>query len=80
MNRSNAIFSVFSLIKVYLQILGYSVFIDIEKLPVGKFDENLLKSIGRSRCFIIVLTSNALDRCIGDSQGNDWIHKVTDVF
>lgn len=64
-----------SLIKVYLQILGYSVFIDIEKLPVGKFDENLLRSIGKSRCFIIVLTSHALDRCLGDNQCNDWIHK-----
>ena len=66
----------FSLLKVFLQLRGYSVFLDIEKLNAGKFDEGLLASIVASKNFILVLTPNALDRCIGDVTKKDWIHRV----
>ena len=65
-----------SLLKVHLQLRGFSVFLDIEKLAAGKFDEGLVASIQSSKNFILVLTPNALDRCIGDTECKDWIHKV----
>ena len=65
-----------SLLKVHLQLRGFSVFIDVERLEAGKFDNNLLNSIKQAKHFILVLTPNALDRCIGDSECKDWIHRV----
>ena len=66
----------FSLLKVYLEIRGQRVFIDIDGMLAGKFDENLLKTIDRSRTFLLVLSPNTLDRCVGDLEGKDWVHRV----
>lgn len=66
-----------SLLKVHLQLRGYVVFLDIEKLRAGKFDDNLLNSVRNARNFILVLTPNALDRCMGDFEQKDWIHRVS---
>ena len=65
-----------SLLKVHLQLRGFSVFLDIDRLRAGKFDENLLMNIKLAKHFLLVLTNNALDRCIGDSERQDWVHKV----
>lgn len=70
----------FSLLKVHLQLRGYSVFIDVERLEAGKFDNNLLQSIKTAKNFILVLTPKSLDRCIGDNDCKDWVHKVIDGF
>ncbi|KAK3084426.1 hypothetical protein FSP39_013378 [Pinctada imbricata] len=64
-----------SLLKVHLQLRGFSVFLDIDRLRAGKFDENLLMNIKMARHFLLVLTPNALDRCMGDIEQQDWIHK-----
>ncbi|CAG0888489.1 unnamed protein product [Cyprideis torosa] len=64
-----------SLLKVHMQLRGFSVFIDVERLEAGKFDNNLLQSIRQAKHFLLVLTPNALDRCIGDDQTKDWVHK-----
>lgn len=64
-----------SLLKVHLQLRGFSVFIDVERLEAGKFDNNLLDSIKTAKNFILVLSQNALDRCIGDHECKDWVHK-----
>lgn len=66
-----------SLLKVHLQLRGFSVFIDVERLEAGKFDNNLLQSIQKARHFLLVLTPNALDRCLGDSEQKDWVHRVS---
>ena len=66
----------FSLLKVHLQLRGFSVFLDIERLNAGKFDEGLLTSISQSKNFILVLTQDALERCKGDTQKKDWVHRV----
>lgn len=68
----------FSLLKVHLQLRGFTVFIDIERLRAGKFDESLLESVRHASNFIIVLTPNSLDRCVGDDEKKDWVHKVSD--
>ncbi|KAL4223243.1 Sterile alpha and TIR motif-containing protein 1 [Mactra antiquata] len=64
-----------SLLKVHLQLRGFSVFLDIDRLRAGKFDENLLMNIKLAKHFLLVLTTNALDRCIGDTDRADWVHK-----
>ncbi|KAF5306190.1 hypothetical protein FQR65_LT07467 [Abscondita terminalis] len=64
-----------SLLKVHLQLRGFSVFIDVERLEAGKFDNNLLQSIQKAKHFLLVLTPNALERCIGDSDRKDWVHR-----
>jgi len=55
------------------------VFIDVERLEAGKFDNNLLQSIKQAKNFILVLTPKSLDRCIGDNECKDWVHKVMNV-
>lgn len=67
-----------SLLKVHLQLRGFSVFIDVERLEAGKFDNNLLNSIRQAKHFILVLTPSALDRCIEDFECKDWVHRVSD--
>ncbi|RZC34291.1 sterile alpha and TIR motif-containing protein 1, partial [Asbolus verrucosus] len=64
-----------SLLKVHLQLRGFSVFIDVERLEAGKFDNNLLQSIQKAKHFLLVLTPNALERCIGDAERKDWVHR-----
>lgn len=65
-----------SLLKVHLQVRGFSVFIDVEKLEAGKFEDKLIQSVQRARNFILVLSANALDKCMGDAATKDWVHKV----
>lgn len=65
-----------SLLKVHLQVRGYSVFIDVEKLEAGKFQDKLIQSVQRAKNFILVLSANALDKCMGDTDMKDWVHKV----
>ncbi|XP_022916162.1 NAD(+) hydrolase sarm1 isoform X2 [Onthophagus taurus] len=64
-----------SLLKVHLQLRGFSVFIDVERLEAGKFDNNLLQSIQKAKHFLLVLTPNALERCVGDVEKKDWVHR-----
>jgi len=64
-----------SLLKVHLQLRQFSVFIDVERLEAGKFDNNLLHNIRQARHFLLVLTPNALDRCVEDSECKDWVHR-----
>lgn len=66
-----------SLLKVHLQLRGFTVFIDVERLEAGKFDNNLLNSIRQAKHFILVLTPAALDRCVGDDECKDWVHRVS---
>ena len=51
-----------SLLKVLLTIRNLSVFLDVDRLEAGKFDNNLLQSIRSARNFVLVLTPGAMDR------------------
>lgn len=55
-----------------LQKAGYSVFLDLEQLNSGKFNEKLLEVIEGCEDFILVLPPNALNRC-NDPQ--DWVRR-----
>lgn len=69
-----------SLLKVHLQLRGFTVFIDVERLEAGKFDNNLLQSIRQAKHFILVLTPSALDRCKEDYECKDWVHRVSNLI
>ncbi|KAG8122530.1 hypothetical protein E2320_018014 [Naja naja] len=64
-----------SLLKVHLQLHGFSVFLDVEKLEAGKFEDKLTQSVMSARNFVLVLSVQALDRCKGDNACKDWVHK-----
>ena len=50
--------------------LGYSVFFDVESLRSGDFNTKLYDVIDSCKDFIIVLSPNALDRCVNKG---DWV-------
>lgn len=52
------------------------MFIDIDKLDAGAFDQKLIDSVRMAKHFVLILSPNALDRCIDDNERKDWIHKV----
>ncbi|CAH6785834.1 NAD(+) hydrolase SARM1 [Phodopus roborovskii] len=64
-----------SLLKVHLQLHGFSVFIDVEKLEAGKFEDKLIQSVMAARNFVLVLSAGALDKCMQDHGCKDWVHK-----
>lgn len=69
-----------SLLKVHLQLHGFSVFIDVEKLEAGKFEDKLIQSVMSARNFVLVLSPNALDKCMEDPECKDWVHKVGEAI
>lgn len=64
-----------SLLKVHLHLRGLSVFLDVEELGSGKFDKAILSTISQSSNMVLVLSAAALDRCKGDSNLQDWVHR-----
>ena len=51
------------------------MFLDVSGLEAGKFDASLLQHIQQSRNFLLVCTPGSFDRCRGDDEMKDWIHK-----
>src|SRR5437764_13234767 len=59
------------LLQTQLQKQGVTAFLDRD-LRRGVFDDMLLRRIGESPSFLIILTPHALDRC---SDEEDWLRK-----
>ena len=59
-------------VKDALKARGFSVFMDIEDLKSGKFNEALLQKIGAATDFLVILTPGCLERC---QDGEDWLRK-----
>lgn len=49
---------------------GYNVFLDVEVLRSGKFNEALYQKIEECNYFLLLLPPNGLDRCISE---DDWV-------
>lgn len=49
---------------------GFSVFLDLEELRAGPFNEKLYAAIDACENFVLVLPPNSLDRC---NVENDWV-------
>uniref|UniRef100_A0A8C4LQ70 NAD(+) hydrolase SARM1 n=1 Tax=Equus asinus asinus TaxID=83772 RepID=A0A8C4LQ70_EQUAS len=78
--RRNSGSQLASLLKVHLQLHGFNVFIDVEKLEAGKFEDKLIQSVMGARNFVLVLSAGALDKCMQDHDCKDWVHKVGAVL
>ena len=51
---------------------GYSVFFDTDSLRNGAFNQELINVIRNCKDFILILSPNALDRCVNDG---DWVRQ-----
>ena len=60
------------LIASSLRGAGYDVFLDVESLRSGKFNEQLFDVIDSCKDFLVVLPEGALERC---SDPEDWVRK-----
>ena len=49
---------------------GFNVFYDIYSMKLGEFDKQIIQHINSSDYFILILSSNALDRCCSE---DDWV-------
>lgn len=54
----------------YLKNMGYSVFLDVDELKSGPFNERLYEVIDGCLDFLLVLPQKSLDRC---REENDWL-------
>ena len=52
--------------------LGYKTFYDIDSINNGRFDEKIYDYMEQSDNVIVVLSPNALDRCVNEA---DWLRK-----
>ncbi len=60
-----------------LEKQNVSGFIDVEDLEGGFWDVQLMDNIEISPNFILILSNGTLDRCKGDWNYTDFLHKVT---
>ena len=60
------------LVATHLRAAGYRVFIDVEALRGGKFNEQLFDVIDNCKDLLVILPEHALDRC---SDPEDWVRK-----
>lgn len=58
------------LIRNELMKRNISVFLDVEELSSGKFNEKLCDSIAKANNFLLILSKGALDRC---ENKDDWV-------
>ncbi|XP_001949141.1 sterile alpha and TIR motif-containing protein 1-like [Acyrthosiphon pisum] len=60
-----------SLLKVYLKIRGYNVFLDVKRSDDAKSRHHVLQTIRQTKNFIIVLTPGSLEKNLMDSSAGD---------
>jgi serine/threonine protein kinase len=63
------------LIRSELQQRGRRVFLDVDDLRSGHFDETLLTHIERAPNFLLILTPDSLARCVDQ---DDWLRREID--
>ena len=63
------------LIKVLLAERNVTAYIDVEDLDGGVWDVQLQAGIKLAPAFILVLSNGTLDRCLGDVNYTDFLHK-----
>lgn len=59
-------------LKLYLEKLGYRVFMDREALRSGDFNEQLYHRIDQCKDFLLICSDGALERC---QNQEDWVRK-----
>lgn len=51
---------------------GYDVFLDVDCIASGKWEQQILTQVSSRAHFVLVLSQNALDRC---AEANDWLRR-----
>jgi hypothetical protein len=66
-----------ALLKVQLEQAGLTVFLDVENLGSGNFEDQLEKSLGNSKCVVLVWTKGCMDRFLDDIDDakQDFVRK-----
>ena len=59
-------------LRTELEARGYNVFLDVDDLREGHFNEALLAEIAASTFFLVVLAPGSLDRC---NDEEDWLYR-----
>lgn len=60
------------LVRYELLARNWRVFLDVEDLPAGQFDDILLSEVAAADSFLLILTPNALKNC---AKETDWVRK-----
>jgi hypothetical protein len=60
------------LVRFALERLGYRVFLDVEDLSEGRYDERLLQVIENTGHFVVILSQGVLDR---NWDASNWLHR-----
>jgi formylglycine-generating enzyme required for sulfatase activity len=56
----------------FLEGQGFDVFLDVDSLGAGHFDEQLLREIESRRSFVLICSPGCLDRCVHEG---DWVRR-----
>jgi hypothetical protein len=56
----------------FLEGRGFDVFLDVDSLGAGHFDEQLLREIESRRNFVLICSPGCLDRCMHEG---DWVRR-----
>ena len=59
-------------VQEFLEGQGFDVFLDVDGLGSGHFDDQLLTQIAARRSFIFVCSEGSLDRCVNEG---DWVRR-----
>jgi formylglycine-generating enzyme required for sulfatase activity len=60
------------ILQEFLEGQGFDVFLDVDSLGAGHFDEQLLEQIESRRNFVLVCSPGSLDRCANEG---DWVRR-----
>jgi hypothetical protein len=63
------------LLNMHFKAAGLRVFLDVENLGTGAFDVALQRQLTAARNVVVILSEGALDRCIADAAGKDFVRK-----
>ena len=63
------------LLSMHFKAAGLKVFLDVENLGTGAFDVALKAQLMAARNVVVVLSEGALDRCLDDHEGKDFVRK-----
>lgn len=59
-------------VKEALTHRGYDVFLDVDTVEAGPWEEQILTQVPKRAHFLLLLTPGALDRC---ADTNDWVRR-----
>lgn len=68
---------IFSLLKAHLEFKKYTVRVGSDSSTLDDYNDDTLFIIKQAKNFLLVLTDESLQKCIGDDECKNLMHKVT---